>query len=126
MLLFLYFEFRVEILEKGDGITYASEEDRVTYHYTSFMENGTQFASSHDYKIPSETDIGCPLTIQGLNIGLTKVSLNEKARIYIPWNMAYGDKHVGVLVPQSNIYIDVEIKKIEFGSENDANQYSEL
>jgi FKBP-type peptidyl-prolyl cis-trans isomerase FkpA len=101
---------RYEILTKGSD-TYATASDSVNVHYHGTLIDGTVFDSSVDRGEP----ITFPLNgvIKGFSEGLTLVGEGGKIRLYMPSDIAYGDRGAGGAIgPGTSLIFEVEILKI--------------
>ncbi|MDA0349268.1 MAG: FKBP-type peptidyl-prolyl cis-trans isomerase [Verrucomicrobia bacterium] len=101
---------RYEILNKGSE-TYATASDSVNVHYHGTLIDGTVFDSSVDRGEP----VTFPLSgvIKGFSEGLTLVGEGGKIRLYMPSDIAYGDRGAGGAIgPGASLIFEVEILKI--------------
>jgi FKBP-type peptidyl-prolyl cis-trans isomerase len=101
---------RYEILNKGSE-TYAIASDSVNVHYHGTLIDGTVFDSSVDRGEP----VTFPLNgvIKGFSEGLTLVGEGGKIRLYMPSDIAYGDRGAGGAIgPGASLIFEVEILKI--------------
>mmetsp|Transcript_5820 Transcript_5820/g.9048 ORF Transcript_5820/g.9048 Transcript_5820/m.9048 type:complete len:343 (-) Transcript_5820:1040-2068(-) len=102
----------VESIHAGDGKTYAKAGDTIRVHYVGTLANGKVFDSSRNSQ-PLEFKLGVGRVIRGWDEGLTKVSLGERAKLYIASEFAYGAQGAGdVIPPHANLIFDVEIMQI--------------
>lgn len=103
---------QVEILQEGDGKTYAKPGDLVTIHYTGTLENGKKFDSSRDRGKPFQCTIGVGQVIVGWDTGIPKLSVGTRAKLTIPSHEAYGPRSVGPIPANSTLLFDVELLKV--------------
>lgn len=82
----------VEIYAAGDGISYPKPGHTVTVHYTGFLQDGKRFDSSRDRNKPFRFKLGAEQVIPGLDKGISQLSVGERARMTIPYILAYGDR----------------------------------
>lgn len=79
-------------------------------HYTGWLEDGTQFDSSHDRGRPFECVIGTRRVIQGWDRGLMGMRVGGKRRLRVPAALAYGERQVGAFIkPHSNLVFEIEL-----------------
>ena len=96
-----------KVLEAGTGTQHPIATDKVTVHYHGTLIDGTVFDSS--------VDRGEPITfalnqvIPGWTEGLQLMVEGEKSRLFIPSNLAYGDRSAGKIKPGSTLIFDVEL-----------------
>jgi len=100
------------IVSKGKGIKVDSGMN-VTFHYTGFFEDGKIFDSSVETGQPVEVPIGKGKVIKGWDEGFPKLSVGDKARFLIPYNLGYGETAYGPIPAKSNLIFDIEIVKAE-------------
>ena len=113
------------IIEKGGKIKPTQEQD-ILVHYAGFLEDGTLFDTSESevakangtfdaqrpyqpipYKLSNKTGL-----IPGFIEGLEQLNFGDKALLYIPSHLAYGERGAGGLIPP-NATIIFEVKIAE-------------
>lgn len=92
--------------------------DVVEVNYTGYFKDGRIFDSSIKRGKPIRFELGKGQVIKGWEIGLSKLHKGEKARLIIPYQLAYGENGRPPLIPpKSDLIFDVELlniyKKIE-------------
>lgn len=103
---------KVEVLKQGTGEE-AKNGDKVSVHYTGWLENGTKFDSSVDKGTPFEFTLGAGQVIQGWDLGVAGMKVGEIRKLTIPSNLAYGAQQVGgVIPPNSTLIFNVELLNI--------------
>ncbi|MCH2058399.1 MAG: FKBP-type peptidyl-prolyl cis-trans isomerase [Thalassotalea sp.] len=109
----------VTVLESGlqyEIITDAEGEkptaaSTVRTHYHGTFINGDVFDSSYDRGQPAEFPVGG--VIAGWTEALQLMSVGAKWRLYIPYNLAYGERgSQGTIPPYSALVFDVELLDI--------------
>jgi peptidylprolyl isomerase len=98
----------IKTLEKGTGTRHPRATDQVTVHYTGWTTDGKMFDSSVARGEPSTFALN--QIIDGWTEGLQRMVEGEKARLWIPEDLAYGGapgKPAGMLV------FDVELIRID-------------
>ncbi|HZV68158.1 MAG TPA: FKBP-type peptidyl-prolyl cis-trans isomerase [Saprospiraceae bacterium] len=96
-----------EILKAGDGAK-PKATDEVLVHYHGTLTDGTIFDSSVDRGQP----ISFPLNqvISGWTEILQLMPVGSKWRVYIPYNLAYGDRPAGPHIkPYSTLIFEIEL-----------------
>lgn len=100
-----------EVLTEGSGAA-PKASDNVTVHYRGTTINGEEFDSSYGRGEP----LTFPLNrvIPGWTEGLQLMKEGAKYRLYIPSDLAYGERGAGgVIGPNATLIFDVELIKIE-------------
>mgnify|MGYP002883086273 CR=1 FL=1 len=95
-------------LQAGDGGASPSASSKVHVHYTGWMaEGGRLFDSSVVRDEP--ISFGLDQVIPGWTEGLQLMTAGERARLWIPGNLAYGDEPSGGGRPHGTLVFDVEL-----------------
>lgn len=105
----------VYIIEK-DGESYKPESgSKMTIHYRgSFLSDGKQFDSSYDRGQPMEFTYKVNRMIPGFEEGLGILGKGGKAKLIIPYFLAYGkDGRAGAIPPYSDLVFDVEVINLQ-------------
>ena len=103
----------VVTIVEGDGINFPKKGDRVTMHYTGMLTNGQKFDSSVDRGQPFQFIIGVGQVIRGWDEGVIQMSLNQKAKLLISSDFAYGAAGAGgVIPPNADLVFEVQLLKI--------------
>jgi FKBP-type peptidyl-prolyl cis-trans isomerase len=98
------------ILEEGSGPKPA-EDDVVKVHYEGALIDGTVFDSSYERDEPEE--IPLDMVIPGWAEGIMLMNVGGKHRIYLPSDLAYGERGAGqVIPPYSTLVFTVELLDI--------------
>lgn len=103
---------KIEILQQGEGEV-VKAGDKVSVHYTGWLENGTKFDSSLDRGEPLTFTLGAGQVIQGWDQGVLGMQIGEKRKLTISPEMAYGTRGVGPIPPNATLIFEVEL--IGFG-----------
>mmetsp|Transcript_54307 Transcript_54307/g.129414 ORF Transcript_54307/g.129414 Transcript_54307/m.129414 type:complete len:349 (-) Transcript_54307:7-1053(-) len=107
-------EVLVTTLQPGDGSTRPKVGDVVTIHYSgAFADSRNVFDSSEEKGAPLEIEIGAGQVIPGLEIGLQKLSLGEKAELHIPAKLAFAAKEArNAFQLNKDVVFEVEVVEI--------------
>jgi len=98
------------ILEEGSGPKPA-ENDIVRVHYEGALTDGKVFDSSYERDEPEE--IPLDMVIPGWAEGIMLMNVGAKHRIYLPSDLAYGERGAGqVIPPYSTLVFTVELLDI--------------
>lgn len=99
-----------EVIKEGDGAS-PCETDKVKCHYEGTLIDGTVFDSS--YRRGEPAVFGVNQVIQGWVEALQLMKTGAKWRLYIPYNLAYGEHGAGASIPPySALIFDVELLEI--------------
>lgn len=86
-----------------------------TVRYTGWLTDGTKFDSSDDHpgKEPITIPIGLHRVIYGWDSGFEGMHIGGKRRLFIPYQLAYGDAGRPPHIPaKSNLIFDVELVSV--------------
>ena len=99
-----------KVLVKGSGAVPQSS-DKVKVHYEGRLIDGKVFDSSYQRGEPSE--FTPTQVIRGWTEALTKMPVGSKWQLYIPYELAYGERGAGAdIKPYSMLIFDVELLEI--------------
>ncbi|MFC2137068.1 FKBP-type peptidyl-prolyl cis-trans isomerase [Bacteroidota bacterium] len=99
-----------KILKEGEGEK-PSINDNVTCHYKGTLIDGTVFDSSYDRGEPIEFPVRG--VIDGWTEALQLMAVGSKWMLYIPSNLAYGDRGAGDRIgPNETLIFEVELLSI--------------
>jgi FKBP-type peptidyl-prolyl cis-trans isomerase FklB len=100
-----------KIIEEGNG-TRPAEDDIVTVHYKGTLVDGTEFDSSYSRNEPATFPVNG--VIKGWTEALQKMKTGGHWMIYIPAELAYGERQAGPTIgPNSTLIFDVTLLSIQ-------------
>lgn len=99
-----------KVLREGTGPV-ATKSDQVTVHYEGRLLDGTVFDSSYERGEP--TKFRPTQVIKGWTEALTMMPEGSMWELYIPENLAYGERDSGKIPPFSTLIFKVEVIKVE-------------
>ncbi len=98
-----------EVLQAADGAKPAAT-DTVKVHYTGTLTDGTKFDSSLDRGEPAQFPLN--RVIPGWTEGVQLMNVGSKFKFTIPSELAYGERDMGVIKPNSVLVFEVELLDI--------------
>lgn len=99
-----------EVISNGDGES-PSSTSTVKTHYHGTLIDGTVFDSSYDRGQPAEFPVNG--VIAGWTEALQMMKTGDKWRLFVPHNLAYGERGAGgSIAPFSALIFDVELLAI--------------
>lgn len=104
------FALRYIDIKPGDGPE-AQPEQFYTVHYTGWLaSDGTKFDSSLDRNEPITFQQGAHRVIPGWDGGFAGMHVGGKRRLFIPYQLAYGERgRPPVIPPKSDLIFDIEL-----------------
>jgi peptidylprolyl isomerase len=84
----------------------------IRVHYVGTFENGFKFDSSIDRGRVLEFVLGAGRVIKGWDQGLIGMKVGGKRKLFIPSHLAYGERAVGPIPPNSNLNFEVELFEV--------------
>ncbi|HMF54624.1 MAG TPA: FKBP-type peptidyl-prolyl cis-trans isomerase [Edaphobacter sp.] len=90
----------------------AKAQQYYTVHYTGWLTDGTKFDSSHDHPgaEPIVFPYGARQVIAGWDSGFEGMHVGGKRRLYVPYQLAYGELgHPPVIPAKADLIFDVEL-----------------
>ncbi len=107
-----------KILKPGDGEERPGPRDQVEVHYTGWTVDGSMFDSSVVRGQPTTFPVN--RVIAGWTEGLQLMRRGEKARFWIPADLAYGERPQRPGAPAGMLVFDVELIDIKAAPSVDA------
>ncbi|QID16594.1 FKBP-type peptidyl-prolyl cis-trans isomerase [Nitrogeniibacter mangrovi] len=100
-----------KVIKAGTG-KQPTLDDRVTTHYTGKLLDGTVFDSSRKRGAPATFPVRG--VIAGWIEALQLMHEGDHWEIYVPANLAYGERGAGTTIgPNSTLIFDIELLKVE-------------
>lgn len=100
------------IIKEGEG-DLIGKEKQATVNYSGFLLNGSKFDSSVERDEPFTFVVGVGQVIPGWDEGVQLMKKGGKARFIVPSNLAYGDRDLGKIPPNSTLIFDVEVLDVK-------------
>ncbi|VAW49040.1 Peptidylprolyl isomerase, FKBP-type [hydrothermal vent metagenome] len=106
-----------KIITKGEG-TSPTDEDTIYAHYRGTLIDGTEFDSSYQRGTPLKLQTGS--VIKGWGEVLRRMKPGSKWEVYIPSEMAYGERGAGDAIgPNETLIFTIELVKFEAPEKTD-------
>ena len=106
-------ELIIEDITTGDGKQVTGRGQTVRVHYTGWLEDGTEFDSSHKRNEPFQFPLGVGYVIPGWDQGVIGMKLGGKRKLTIPSHLGYGEAGAGGLIPpNATLIFEIELLKI--------------
>ncbi len=103
-----------EVIREGTGEK-PTPADTVTVHYRGELSDGKVFDSSYDRGEPVTFELG--RVIAGWQEGLQLMTAGAHYRIYVPYELAYGEQGAGPDIPPfSPLIFDIELITVKKGA----------
>lgn len=114
----------LDTVSTGTGLKYirlnstegekAAPGKTVSVHYTGYLKDGSIFDSSISRGEPISFELGVGRVIKGWDEGISYLKEGEKARLLIPYQLAYGERGAGQMIkPRSDLIFDVELVSVK-------------
>jgi len=101
-----------KVLKKGDGTHHPTADSPCDCHYAGTLIDGTEFDSS--YKRGKPTTFAPKQVIKGWTEAMQLMVEGDKWEMYIPSDLAYGDRGAGGKIPGgAALVFQMEIIKIK-------------
>lgn len=101
-------QLRYMDVAEGSGAR-AEAGQRYRVHYTGWLRDGKKFDSSVDRNEPFEFVQGKRQVIAGWDTGFEGMKVGGKRRLFIPYQLAYGEKGTGPIPARAELVFDVEL-----------------
>ncbi|MCD4742953.1 MAG: FKBP-type peptidyl-prolyl cis-trans isomerase, partial [Desulfobacteraceae bacterium] len=103
-----------KVIKKGNG-EFPKPEDTIKCHYKGTTIDGVEFDSSYKRGNPAVFQLN--RVIKGWTEALQLMKTGGKWEIFIPSDLAYGDRQAGPIEPGSTLIFEVEFISIENAKE---------
>ncbi len=82
-------------------------------HYTGWLWDGTKFDSSRDRNQPFSFEQGKRKTIPGFDNGFEGMHVGGQRRLFLPYQLAYGEKGRGKIPAKADLIFDIELLGVQ-------------
>jgi peptidylprolyl isomerase len=100
----------IDVKTGGGAAAVAGQE--YTVHYTGWLRDGTKFDSSVG-KDPLKFIQGRRAVIAGWEMGFEGMKVGGQRRLFIPYQLAYGEAGRGSIPPKAELVFDVELLDVK-------------
>lgn len=101
------------ITENGQGRR-VQNEDQLKFHYRVYLLDGTLVDESYKRGEPFEVVVGRGEIIDGLDSLFPQLRVGDKATVFIPSDLAYGEKRMGnAIPPNANLKFEVSMEEVK-------------
>ena len=100
------------MIQQGSG-DYPDSGKTVMVQYSGYLTNGKRFDSSVERGEPFLFVVGMHQVIPGWEEGIKLLNKGSKARFIIPSSLAFNNRKVGQIPPNSDLIFDVELLDIK-------------
>ena len=111
--------YALQYIDVVEGTGTPAEYRKCAYaHYTGWLHDGTKFDSSRDTmpngtpREPISFPIGLRRVIVGWDSGFDGMRVGGKRRLFIPWQLAYGDIGRSPIPARAPLVFDVELMAV--------------
>ncbi len=101
----------VDDVQLGEGAE-VKTGDSVTVHYVGTLKDGSKFDDSYVRGTPYTFTVGDGKVIKGWDEGLVGMQVGGERILVVPPDMAYGNRQVGPIPPNSPLIFKVELVSI--------------
>jgi len=101
----------IKILQEGKGEG-AKDGNTVSVNYIGTLKDGKKFDSSLDRGVPFSFKLGAGEVIKGWDLGVLGMKVGEKRRLTIPPELAYGERGIGPIPPNSTLIFQIELLSV--------------
>jgi peptidylprolyl isomerase len=106
--------FTLRYIDIKQGTTApAAPGQQYTVHYTGWLRDGTKFDSSVDRNEPFQFVQGRRQVIAGWEAGFEGMKVGGKRRLFIPYQLAYGELGRDTIPPKAELIFDVELLDVK-------------
>lgn len=103
---------KIEDIVIGTGAE-AKSGKKISVHYKGMLKNGTKFDSSYDRGKPFVFNLGAGEVIAGWDQGIVGMKVGGKRKLTIPPSLAYGNRDLGTIPPNSTLIFEVELLEVK-------------
>ena len=108
------FRVDVDIYQKSNSGLLAQIGDRVKIKYRVSFADGSDVDSSSSRMATEDFVVGYARAIPGLDLGIRSIPEGSRAKINVPWPLAYGEEGLSnVIPPRADLIFDIELIEVK-------------
>ena len=104
-------ELKKDDIKVGEGPV-ATKGKIVQVHYTGYLSDGAQFDTTRNRK-PLQFQLGSGTVLKGWDLGIEGMKVGGKRKLTVPPALAFGDRAVGQIKPNSTLVFDMELVTVQ-------------
>lgn len=81
----------------------------VQFYFHGTLDNGEIFDSTDRHGKAFQCVVGSKKIIKGMSLGLIGMKVGGKRKIHIPASLAYAERQMGKIPPNSNLNFEIEL-----------------
>ncbi len=110
----MHTQYTMRYIDVAVGTGKPAEAGKVfVVQYTGWLVDGTKFDSSRDRPEPLSFEQGKRKVIPGWDAGFEGMRVGGKRRLFIPYQLAYGEKGRNKIPPKAELIFDVELVDVK-------------
>jgi peptidylprolyl isomerase len=110
----IHTQYAMRYIDVAIGTGKLAEAGKVfSVHYTGWLLDGTKFDSSRDKGTPLSFEQGKRKVIPGWDAGFEGMRVGGKRRLFLPYQLAYGEKGRAKISPKAELIFDVELMDVQ-------------
>lgn len=106
-------QLQAQEIKVGTSAAEVAAGDTIVVHYAGSFVDGKKFDSSYDRNEPFQVTIGVGQVIAGFDLGVVGMKVGGKRKLFIPANLAYGERGVGPIPPNTPLIFEIELLEIK-------------
>ncbi|MDH2435440.1 FKBP-type peptidyl-prolyl cis-trans isomerase [Pokkaliibacter sp. MBI-7] len=110
-------ELKIDDLVVGEGKA-IKRGALIKAHYRGWLDDGTEFDSSHKRGEPFQCVLSTNKVIQGWVLGMLGMKEGGKRQLWVPAYLGYGERAIGNIIP-ANANLNFEIELLEVMNRDD-------
>jgi FKBP-type peptidyl-prolyl cis-trans isomerase FkpA len=101
------------VVEKEGNGKQPKKGERVAMIYSGYFTSGQTFDENIDREKPFEFNVGLMEVIPGWDEAVQLMKVGGKYKLIVPWQLAYGERGTGPIMPYTSLVFDVELLNVK-------------